>query len=104
MKTGLAYPHILKSASEPARLENHPRFTVSMLVSMHMNWGWSAEEIAVNFPELTMPEIYSALAYYHDNRDELDSEMKAAAASADDERDDQQMKALHEQLLARKSR
>jgi hypothetical protein len=46
MKIGeVAYPHIVKKADEPARLESHPRTRVAMLVADCLWRGWSAEEI-----------------------------------------------------------
>ena len=53
---------------------------------MYIHWGWSAEEIAVNFPKLTLPEIYSALAYYHEHRDEIDAEIAAGGHESENER------------------
>ncbi len=34
------------------------------LVSAHLAYGWSAEELHFQFPTLTLGQIYSALAYY----------------------------------------
>jgi uncharacterized protein (DUF433 family) len=72
---GVTYPHILKSGGEPARLEKHPRTRVAMLVADYLWRGWSAEEIVRQYPYLTLAEAHSALAYFHDNRDEIESEL-----------------------------
>ncbi len=45
------------------------------LVSAHLAYGWSAEELHFQFPYLTLGQIYSALAYYWDHRQELDQDI-----------------------------
>ena len=39
-------------------------------------YGWSAEEIHVQHPHLSLGQIYSALAYYWDHQDELDADIQ----------------------------
>ncbi len=39
-------------------------------------YGWSPEEIHFQYPYLSMGQIYSALAYYSDYRDELDADIQ----------------------------
>lgn len=60
---------------EPARLESHPRTRVAMIVADYLWRGWSAEEIVRQYSHLTLAEVHSALAYYHDHRDEIESEL-----------------------------
>ena len=74
---GVTYPHIAKSADQSAHLEKHPRTRVAMIVADYLWRGWSAEEIVRQYPYLTLAETHAALAYYHDNRDEIDSELLA---------------------------
>jgi uncharacterized protein (DUF433 family) len=38
--------------------------------------GWSAEELHLQFPHLTLGQIHSALAYYWDHREELDGDIE----------------------------
>jgi uncharacterized protein (DUF433 family) len=38
--------------------------------------GSTAEEMHVQFPHLSVAQIYSALAYYHDHRDEFDQRIE----------------------------
>ncbi len=38
--------------------------------------GQSPEAIVRRFPQLTLVDVYAALAYYFDHRDEMDRQMK----------------------------
>lgn len=46
------------------------------LVEAHLTYSWSPEEIQLQHPYLTMSQIYSALAYYWDYKEELDADME----------------------------
>ena len=43
----------------------------------HELQGQTADEIVSRFPQLSMADVYAALAYYWDHRDEIQSEMQA---------------------------
>jgi hypothetical protein len=77
MPEALTFPHIAKLPGEPARLESHPRVRVAMITADYLWRGWSAEEIVRQYPNLTLAEVHAALAYYHDHRDEIESELAA---------------------------
>ena len=47
------------------------RITVQNIVVWHEFLGKSADEIAYEY-DLTLPDIYLALAYYYDHREEID--------------------------------
>jgi hypothetical protein len=49
--------------------------------------GWDAEEIQDNDPTLTLAQIYSALAYYYDHKEEVDADI------ARDRLEDQRLRA-----------
>lgn len=53
-----------------------------MIVTDYAGRGWSAEEIVVQYPYLTLAEIHSALGYYHDHREEIDRELADEAETA----------------------
>lgn len=46
------------------------------LVLAQAAYGWSAEELHIQFPHLSLGQIYSALAYYWDHREELESNIE----------------------------
>ena len=78
-----AYPHILKNGTESARLENHPRLRVAMLIADYLWRGWSAEEIVRHYPYLTLGEVHASLGYYFDHREEIDLELLEESRDAD---------------------
>jgi uncharacterized protein (DUF433 family) len=43
----------------------------------HLAPGWSAEAIHEQYPELTMAQIYAALAYFYDHQEECEREITA---------------------------
>ena len=77
MTQALQYPHITETAGEPPRLENWPRIRVAQIVMDHLGHAWSADEIARQYPHISLAEIHSALAYYYDHREEIDNEIQA---------------------------
>ncbi len=42
--------------------------------------GQTAEDIARTYPHLSLGQVYTALAYYHANREEIESELAALDA------------------------
>jgi uncharacterized protein (DUF433 family) len=85
----LIYPHIVKEEGKPARLEQHPRTRVSMIVADYLWRGWSAEEIARQYSYLTLAEIHAALAYFFDHKQQIEDELVA------EYRDVEEWKKLH---------
>src|SRR5437660_11222332 len=58
-----------------ARIAGH-RIRVRDIVAARDLGGLTPEEIAANvYPELTLAQVYSALAYYEDHRAEMDQAM-----------------------------
>ena len=77
MTLELTYPHITKHPDAPACLERHPRTRVAMIVADYLCRGWSAEEIARQYPYLSLAEVHAALTYYFDHREEIENELLA---------------------------
>jgi len=38
--------------------------------------GRSADEIVADFPQLSLADVYAALAYYHDHREQIDQDIR----------------------------
>jgi uncharacterized protein (DUF433 family) len=49
---------------------------VEELVLEYLGWGWSAEELQDQHPYLTLGQVYSALAYYWDHKEQMDREIQ----------------------------
>jgi uncharacterized protein (DUF433 family) len=46
--------------------------------------GWSPEEIHFQHPGLSLAQIHAGLAYYYENQERLDGEIRRRQASADE--------------------
>lgn len=57
--------------------------TVSRIAGWH-KMGMTPEEIALEYPHLTLAQVHAALAYYHANRDEIEADIAQEEASATD--------------------
>lgn len=75
MASQTAFAHIVHSddvLGGEARIDGH-RIRVRDIVAARDLGGMTPEEIAVNvYPNLTLGQVYSALAYYEDHRQEID--------------------------------
>ena len=49
---------------------------VKEVVLDKLAYGWSAEEMHFQHPHLSMAQIHAALAYYYENQDRLDEEIR----------------------------
>ena len=68
------------------------------LVGAHQAYGWSPPELHFQFPHLSMSQIYGALAYYWDHKEELDNDMKRRLEYADRVRKEAGVSPLAENL------
>ena len=69
-----AFPHIIRTegvCGGEAIIEG-TRIAVWHIVGYYYKAGMSVEEILTEWLYLTPAQVFSALAYYHDNRDEID--------------------------------
>jgi uncharacterized protein (DUF433 family) len=55
------------------------RITVQQIALWHERLGLSADEIATGY-DLTLGDVYAALAYYHDHRAAIDAAIQADGA------------------------
>jgi uncharacterized protein (DUF433 family) len=58
------------------------RIAVEDVAIWHERLGWSADEIASEY-ELTLADVYAALAYYYDHREEMDAAIREGEAFAE---------------------
>lgn len=82
------------------RIAGH-RITVQNVVIWHERMGKSADEIATEY-DLTLADVYAALAYYFDHREEMDRQIESAAQFVEEMRQKTPSK-LRQKLSAIKS-
>ncbi|MDZ4401306.1 DUF433 domain-containing protein [Prosthecobacter sp.] len=68
-------PHIWREASGEAWIDETP-YKVAHLVAEHLAHGWSAETLHENHPDLTLVQIYAALAWFYDHVEEMESQIQ----------------------------
>jgi uncharacterized protein (DUF433 family) len=75
MSTATTYPHLTFDASGTAHL-GQTRYKVAHLAAEHYHYGWTAEELLRQHPDLRPEEVYSALTYFYDHFDQMTSAMQ----------------------------
>jgi uncharacterized protein (DUF433 family) len=88
MSTVIPYPHLTIDDDGTARIER-TRYKVVHLAGEHYHYGWSAEEILRQHPDLRPQQVHAALTYFYDHFDRLVAEMQAIAEAAEAEREKQ---------------
>ncbi|ETR70149.1 MAG: hypothetical protein OMM_09030 [Candidatus Magnetoglobus multicellularis str. Araruama] len=58
------------------------RITVISIVLWYRQ-GYNPEEISELYPHLTLAQVYTALAYYHANKEEIEKEIVSEEKEAD---------------------
>jgi uncharacterized protein (DUF433 family) len=56
---------------------------VIQVVLDKLAYGWGPEEMHLQHPHLSLAQIYSALAYYYENKNELDAEIERQSQEAE---------------------
>src|SRR5438270_10758770 len=57
------------------RIDGH-RITVEDVAVWHERKGMSPDEIVSAYPSLTLSDVHAALAYYFENRDAIDADIR----------------------------
>ncbi|MDJ0691375.1 MAG: DUF433 domain-containing protein [Xenococcaceae cyanobacterium MO_188.B32] len=65
------------------RIAGH-RIKVQDIVIWHERMGMSPDEIIYHHPTISLADVYAALTYYHDHREEIRQQIKAVDALARD--------------------
>lgn len=85
MSSAVTYPYIVcrrEALSGKPHVEG-TRIRVSDIMVQHVYGDQSPEQIRAAFPHLTLAQIHSALAYYHDHKEEIHAEVDEAAGFAE---------------------
>jgi uncharacterized protein (DUF433 family) len=70
-----AYAHIVIDERAVPYLAGTETKVIELVLD-RLAYGWSAEEIHLQHPHLTLGQIHSALAYYWDHQAELDEDIQ----------------------------
>ena len=95
-----SYPHISIDEAGIPRIAGS-RYKVAHLAGEHYHYGWSAEELLKQHPDLKPEEIYAALTYFYDHFDAIVQALDATAESAASARGPQRLS--RDELLRRKA-
>ena len=69
------YKHIQLDENRVPVIEGSTMKVVELITS-HLAYGWSPEELHFQYPHIALGKVYSALAYYWDHQVALDDDMK----------------------------
>ena len=69
------YKHVLLDDRGVPSIDGTSMKVVELITSIQA-YGWSPEELHFQYPHLSMSQIYSALAYYWDHKEEIDEDLK----------------------------
>ena len=93
--------HIEIDANGNAKLVGH-RIKVKHIVALMQTEGYTAEQIQSEaYPHLSLSQVYAALTYYHDHREEIDSRMKEDDEFFARELEKQRNDPKHQELVAK---
>jgi uncharacterized protein (DUF433 family) len=98
MATLATYPHLQVDAAGVVRV-GASRYKVAHLAGEHYHYGWSAEELLRQHPDLRPEEVYAALTYFYDHFDELVAKLQESSRRA---RNGQAVTLSRDELLNRK--
>jgi uncharacterized protein (DUF433 family) len=85
MSSAAIYPHISVEPGGSAFLVG-TRYKVIHLAGEHYHYGWSAEELLRQHPDLKPEQVYSALTFFYDHYDEIISQLEQGQQSAEIQR------------------
>lgn len=67
--------HIRLDRSRVAWIDD-TRIKVVEIVLDHITYGYSPEEIHLQYPGLSLAQVYAAFSYYYDHQSDLDAELR----------------------------
>ena len=82
MLTETRYEHIQVTEDQVPMIVGTTMKVVELITS-HLAYGWSPEELHFQHPYLSMGQIHSALAYYWDHKTEIDRDIEKRLESVD---------------------
>lgn len=81
MATSQTYPSLTIDNDGTARIRNS-RYKVLHLAAEHYAYGWTAEELLRQHPDLLPEQVYASLAYFYEHRESMIADMEKDSATA----------------------
>jgi uncharacterized protein (DUF433 family) len=100
MSTQTTYPHIEKRADGKAWLIGTQTKVIEVALD-RLAHHWDADEIQRQHPHLTLGQIHSCLAYYHDHQEEMDRAIEDQLRAVEQLRGQQGLSVLRAKLKAK---
>jgi uncharacterized protein (DUF433 family) len=70
MNSATQYPHLTSGPDGQLRVSDS-RYKALHLAGEHYHYGWTAEELLRQHPDLRPEEVYSVLTWFYDHYDEV---------------------------------
>ena len=96
-------PHLWRDDAGEVWIDETP-YKVTHLVAEHLAHGWSAEALHENHPDLSLAQIYAALAWYYDHAEEVEERIDLQEARAKKVLDELGSQKLRQKLSLLKAR
>jgi uncharacterized protein (DUF433 family) len=93
MLTATEMPHIRLDEAGRAWIDA-TNVKVIEVVLDHLAYSWTPEEMHLQHPNLSIAQLYAAMAYYHEHRPEMDAEIARGLSRADERRTEAEATAL----------
>ncbi len=81
--TETTYEHVVLTDRGVPIIEGTTMKVIELALDV-VTYGWSPEEAQFQHPYLSLGQVYSALAYYWDHRDELEGDIARRLERVDD--------------------
>ena len=82
MSSATLYPHLTPATAGSMHIGT-TRYKAIHLAAEHYQFGWSAEELLRQHPDLRPVEVYSTLTWFYDRFDEIVKQIKLQSEQAD---------------------
>ena len=83
MLTTTEMPHIRLDENGRAWIDA-TQVKVIEVVLDHLAYGWTPEEMHLQHPNLSVTQLYAAMAYYHEHRTEVDAQIESGLKRANE--------------------
>src|SRR5438552_1246407 len=74
MLTTTEMPHIHLDENGRAWIDETNTKVIEVVLD-HLAYGWTPEEMHLQHPHLSVAQLYAAMAYYHEHRVDLDTQV-----------------------------